>query len=170
MKRIFTAGEIEERLIHIKATTSVWFPMGHFILIKILLHRRKEKFSSLVIKAVINEMEKNLRNDETFTREEVIYELRSLKKTKFRIQAAERLGINQTEVLSEEEGVGQRPMFSKSPVSNFIQEEGQEEKKEAVKTKREIDQYFMETLKQLSDRLGEIEKRQSDTIKKTEES
>ena len=35
-----------------------------------------------------------------------------------------------------------------------------EEKKEEVRTKREIDLYFIETLKQLSDRLSEIEKRQ----------
>jgi hypothetical protein len=48
--------------------------------------------------------------------------------------------------------------------------EVREEKKEEVRTKREIDLYFIETLKQLSDRLSEIEKRQIDSSEKTEES
>jgi hypothetical protein len=170
MNTSFTATEIENRLNQIKATTSVWVPMGYYIMIKILLHRKKEKFSSLVMKAVINELEKQpMRNDETFTREEVIYELRSLKKAPSRIRAAERLGINPAEIHSGDESFGQGIMFSKIPTSNFMREV-REEKKEEVRTKREIDLYFMQTLKQLSDRLEEIEKRQIDSSEKTEES
>ena len=51
-----------------------------------------------------------------------------------------------------------------------IRGERKEEKKEEVRTKREIDLYFIETLKQLSDRLSEIEKRHIDSSEKTEES
>ena len=168
MSRSFTATEIEERLSQIKATTSVWVPMGHYIMIKILLHRKKEKFSSLVFKAVINEIEKSVRNNETFSREEVVSELRSMKRARSQIKAAERLGISPTEIHSGDESFGQGIMFSKSPVSNFMQEEN-EGKKEVARTKREIDQYFMETLIQLSDRLAEIEKRQIDPSRKSEE-
>ena len=170
MNRSFTAADIEERLSQIKATTSVWVPMGYYIMIKILLHRKKEKFSSLVMKAVINELEKQpMRNDETFTREEVISELRSMKRARYQIRAAEKLGINSAEIFSGDESFGQGIMFSKSPTSNFMREV-REEKKEEVRTKREIDLYFIETLKQLSDRLSEIEKRQIDSSEKTEES
>ena len=94
MKKTFTAGEIQDRLNRIKATTSVWVPMGNFILVKIFLQRRKEKFSSLVMKAVISEIEKSIGQSENFTREEIVYELRSLKKAPSRLRAAEMLGIN----------------------------------------------------------------------------
>lgn len=169
MNRTFTAADIEERLSQIKVTTSVWVPMGYYIMIKILLHRKKENFSSLVFKAVKNEIEKSARDNETFSREEVISELRSMKRARYQIRAAEKLGINSAEIFSGDESFGQGIMFSKSPTSNFMREV-REEKKEEVRTKREIDLYFIETLKQLSDRLSEIEKRQIDSSEKTEES
>lgn len=164
MKRTFTAGEIEERLNRIKATTSVWVPMGYFILIKIFLHRKKEKFSSLVMKAVINEMEKNIGKNESVTREEVVAELRSLKKAPSRVHAAQMLGINPSEVLLEDDVFARDYELSRNPPMDFVLK-GKTDKKEEPLNKREIDRYFMETLKQIVDRLGELEKKQSGASK-----
>jgi len=164
VKRTFTAGEIEERLNRIKATTSVWVPMGYFILIKIFLHRKKEKFSSLVMKAVINEMEKNIGKNESVTREEVVAELRSLKKAPSRVHAAQMLGINPSEVLLEDDVFARDYELSRNPPMDFVLK-GKTDKKEEPLNKREIDRYFMETLKQIVDRLGELEKKQSGASK-----
>lgn len=161
MKRTFTAGEIEERLNRIKATTSVWVPMGYFILIKIFLHRKKEKFSSLVMKAVINEMEKNIGKNESVTREEVVAELRSLKKAPSRVHAAQMLGINPSEVLLEDDVFARDHELGRNPPMDFVLKT-KADTKEEPKSQREIDQYFMESLKQIAERLRELEKAAKD--------
>ena len=168
MKNTFTVGEIEDRLNRIKATTSVWVPMGYFILIKIFLHRRREKFSSLVMKAVINEMEKNIGKSETVTRQEVVSELRSLKKAPSRVRAAEMLGINPGEVLLEDDVFARDYEISRHPPLDFVlkQKAG---KREEPKSQREVDQFFAEALKQIVDRLGKLEEKQNQNPKSSAE-
>jgi len=168
MKKTFTAGEIQDRLNRIKATTSVWVPMGNFILVKIFLQRRKEKFSSLVMKAVISEIEKSIGQSENFTREEIVYELRSLKKAPSRLRAAEMLGINPGEVLLEDDVFARDYEISRHPPLDFVLKQ-KAEKKEEAKSQREVDQFFAEALKQIVDRLGKLEEKQNQNPKSSAE-
>jgi len=116
------------------------------------------------MKAVINEMEKNIGKNESVTREEVVAELRSLKKAPSRVHAAQMLGINPSEVLLEDDVFARDYELSRNPPMDFVLK-GKTDKKEEPLNKREIDRYFMETLKQIVDRLGELEKKQSGASK-----
>jgi len=169
MDKSFTLRELAGRLEQLKATTSVAMPMGYYIFLKILLHRRKENFSSWVYKAIIGELEKQPNKTEAVTRDEVVAELRSLKKALVAAEARERLGIKPEEVLIEEKPFGKYFFYNPKKPQQFLTTQNMDNKEEAP-SKREMDQYIFKTLQQFSDRLSEIEKRQIDSSRKAEDS
>jgi hypothetical protein len=94
MQGTISVEEIKNKLKHLRATTSVWMPMGHFILIKILLRRQNKNLTKMVWGLVEEEIEKTFRKNEKIPKEELIYELQSLKKPALRKSASTCLNID----------------------------------------------------------------------------
>jgi hypothetical protein len=163
MQEKFTRAEIETKLNRLKATTSVSVPMGYFMLVKICLQRKKESFSSMINKAVLGELERGLDRDHPITKEELIFELKSFKKTVVKIKASEALGFDASSLYEEGDEYHQRlheETRQQAPGSfNFISNTEPSDRSE-FRTKRDIDLYFLETFKRLAERLDRIEEGQ----------
>jgi hypothetical protein len=163
MQEKFTRVEIETKLNRLKATTSVSVPMGYFMLVKICLQRKKESFSSMINKAVLGELERGLERGNPITKEELIFELKSFKKTVVRIKASEALGLDASSLYEEGDDYHQRLHEETRQQSagnlNFVVNTETSDRAE-FRTKRDIDLYFLETFRRLAERLDRIEEGQ----------